>query len=291
MIIVKLIGGLGNQLFQYATAKALAHRHGVEVKVDSSFLNQNSNGQYTQRNYELGVFTADIKIATETETKIFLKYNNSKWLRVLQRSIPDLFDNLYLAESDLSYFKNFDYLPNNTYLDGFWQNQTYFLNIRSIILNDLQVRLHPSEEIKEIQNKIESTNSISIHVRRGDYVTLPIADNYHGTPDLTYYESAINFMTDKVGDHSVYVFSDDIGWCKKNLRLVQPTYFVEHKEADCWDLFLMSKCQHNIIANSSFSWWAAWLNQHANKVVIAPSKWFTNPLIKHSIIPTDWIQL
>ena len=292
MIIVKLIGGLGNQLFQYATARALAYRHGVEVKVDCSFLNQTANGAYTQRKYELGIFKADIKIANEKEVESFLKFKTNKLMRVAQRNIPELFDYLYVAESGNHYYKNFKYIPNNAYLEGFWQSEKYFSVIRPHILNDLQLTAEPVHQIKEILQKIETTNSISIHVRRGDYVTLANANNFHGTCSVDYYQNSVSFINERVGDGQLYVFSDDIKWCKQHFKFNQPTHFVEHTEADYWDLFLMSKCKHNIIANSSFSWWAAWLNKNEGKIVVSPNNWYQEEVTQPvDLIPDGWIKM
>lgn len=289
MIIVKLIGGLGNQMFQYATARALAYRHGVELKLDTSFLLRDAEGKYTQRNYELSVFEANPKIATEIETASFLKFGTNRLFRELQRLVPELFGNLYIAENSPLYFKNFIHLPNHTYLDGFWQSEKYFNNIRHILLSDFQIKTPVPPAVRAWQEKISQVKSIAVHVRRGDYLNSASAQTHHGSCSINYYQQAVQHIIDEQGPGEIFVFSDDIKWCRNHLKFNTQTNYVEHAEAACWDMFLMSQCNGNVIANSSFSWWAAWLNQQPDKIVIMPENWLTG--VRSSsldIVATNW---
>lgn len=291
MIIAKLIGGLGNQLFQYAAARSLALKHGVEAKVDSSVLETDTKGVYTQRKFELSSFAADIQIANEKELKPFLNKYNSKFIRTLQRNAPGLFSTLYVKENGNRFNMGFLGWPANTYLDGFWQSELYFKFYEEEIRSDLEFNAEIKNKNKDLANKINSLNSVSLHVRRGDYVSLASANQFHGLCSLDYYNEAVKTIADKAGAIELFVFSDDQTWCKQNLKFNFPIHFVETNDAYS-DMYLMTQCKHNIIANSSFSWWGAWLNANENKVVVAPKKWFNEPSIDTTdVIPIEWLQL
>lgn len=288
MIVAKLIGGLGNQLFQYAAAKALALRHNVDTKVDVSFLNSDSEGRYTQRFFDLTCFENDITIATKSECDLFLNKKSNKVTRELQICFPFLFNHVLFFESGSSYQYHFIKLPKSTYLNGYWQSELYFKNYELEIRNQLHFKKQIIDDCKHWLDKIKNTDSIALHVRRGDYVTLKEANSFHGTCNLTYYTNALNYLLAKVSMPTLYIFSDDLEWCKTNLSYNYPTYFVDTNNQH-HDLFLMSECQHNIIANSSFSWWAAWLNANPNKIVVAPEQWFTDKSINtNDLIPASW---
>jgi hypothetical protein len=291
MIITKLIGGLGNQMFQYATAKALALRHHVDMKVDVSFINLDSEGVYTQRKYELSIFNTPIQIATANEKEQFFVDNSNKITRKLKELFPVLTKNFYAIEKGIKYNKEFLNYPKNTYLDGFWQSELYFKHFEAIIKNDFSFNQNIVDLNKHLLSKIESCNSISLHVRRGDYVLNYDANQFHGLCSLEYYNNAIRYIEMKINNIEIFVFSDDINWCKENLRYNFPIHFMDINDAHS-DLYLMTKCKHNIIANSSFSWWGAWLNTNKEKIVIAPKQWFADQsVITQDIIPASWINL
>ncbi len=292
MIITKLIGGLGNQMFQYAAGKSLAIKKGVELKVDLSHLNKDAQGVYTQRTYELNVFNLKVAEATPEEISDFENLNSSKWKRLLQRNMPNMFAKTYFSESGNKYHPAFETLPKQVYLDGFWQSEKYFQAIRNILLKGFELKNEQSKNVQLLNAKIKSGNSVSLHVRRGDYVNLPSANNFHGLCSMDYYQAAEKLLQEKIGDCDFFVFSDDIEWCKENLKLNSRMHFIEHNEPACIDMYLMRTCKHNIIANSSFSWWGAWLNENANKLVISPEYWFkTIKSIDIDILPANWITL
>jgi len=292
MIVVKLMGGLGNQMFQYAAAKSLALKHHVELKVDVTFLNTDTKGNYTRRKYELDIFNSDIKLATNEEILKFKKKTNNKITRTLQRTFPNIFNNLNAVESGSKYNPEFNNFPKNTYLNGFWQSEKYFENYKEQIKSTYKVIEQIPNELNIILNKIINTNSISIHVRRGDFISLKSANDFHGTQSLNYYQLAIDIITKNNKNFNIFIFSDDIEWCKLNLNFNFPIHFSQHNYNPYWDMFLMSNCKHNIIANSSFSWWAAWLNQNKEKIVIAPKNWFVDKTINtNDLIPSQWIQI
>lgn len=293
MIIVKLIGGLGNQMFQYAAARQLSLLHQTDLFFDiASF--DNDNNAYTKRNFELDVFNINIKFCSKEMLNDFNIQSSTKISRVLQRNFPYFFNNLYAAESGINYQKQFFKFPKNTYLDGFWQSELYFSSIKPVIIKDFELTKNIEGENLQWLNLIQSTNSVSIHVRRGDYITNAIAQSYNGSLGVDYYENAVKLIKSKNLDVSFFVFSDDIEWCEKNINTNSKTYFVNSNKHSNFhlDMFLMSKCNHNIIANSSFSWWAAWLNQNNNKCIIAPKKWFAiSSLDTKDLIPKSWITL
>lgn len=291
MIITKLIGGLGNQMFQYATAKALALKHNVNFKMDVSSLNLDSEGVYTQRKYELNVFNLPIQIATINDKAQFLNENSTKITRKIKQLFPFLINTFYAAENGSQYHKAFSKYPKNTYLDGFWQSELYFKNIEATIKIDFTFNQNIINKNKDFVIKIKSCNSISLHVRRGDYVQNSLTNQFHGLCSLDYYTNAIRYIEMKIKNIEIFVFSDDINWCKENLKYNLPLHFIETNDAHN-DLYLMTQCKHNVIANSSFSWWGAWLNANNEKIVIAPKQWFAKTsIITQDIIPASWIKL
>jgi hypothetical protein len=288
MIIVKLQGGLGNQLFQYAAGLALAERHGTVLKADFSFLKQDSKGHYTQRAPELHHFKLDLEEASASDLQNF-NLNEHKICRRLKKQFPTWFKTIVFNESRQDVEPRFFNLPANTYLNGYWQSEAYFISVRDLLLKRLIVREQYLNDVNTYLTAIsESTESVAIHVRRGDYVTLTSANQFHGVCGLEYYEQAVSHFSGKA---HLFIFSDDLGWCQSNFQFKQKTTFVSTANPYS-DFHLMKTCQHQIIANSSFSWWAAWLNTHSVKTVIAPKTWFANPEIEtKDVYPNSWICL
>jgi hypothetical protein len=294
MIVVKLMGGLGNQMFQYAAGLSLALNKKTELLLDESFLTADTNNLYTKRNLELQCLNLDLNIATEKDIKRFNVTRSNKYIRSLQRNFPVLFSNLFAAESGMAFQKEFFNFPKNTYLDGFWQSEKYFKNIESILMEKFTPKETLNFENREWLNKITICESVSLHIRRGDYVVNKSAQVHHGNLILSYYINALNIIKNKYSNIEVFVFSDDLDWCKENLTLEPKTHFVDanQKTNFHFDMHLMSLCKHNIIANSSFSWWGAWLNNNSEKIVVAPKDWFTNGSINtQDLIPVKWIRV
>lgn len=185
--------------------------------------------------------------------------------------------------------------PNSSYLVGWWQNEKYFEDIRDIILDEFTPKAAPSEANQKYLDEINKSNAVAIHVRRGDYVTNKNANVFHGLAPIDYYKQSIKYMQDKVGSPRFFVFSDDIAWCKENLPLGDDAVFVEGNSGKqaYEDIRLQQTCKHNIIANSSFSWWGAWLNDHKDKIVIAPKIWFQDQDAnsKTQIVPEGWVRI
>lgn len=294
MIVVKLIGGLGNQMFQYAAGRYLAHLHQTELLVDVSHLNKEANGAYTQRRFELDVWNVNVKVATEKDIQRFNIHRSNKISRVLQRTLPILFSNVYAAESGAAYQKQFLNFPKNTYLDGFWQSERYFKPIREKLLQEFTSKVSLNSANTAWFDKIKNTESVSLHIRRGDYISHKTANAHHGVCGVEYYEKAVRIIQEKHKSIELFIFSDDLDWCRETLKFNSKMYFVDSNQRENLhlDMVLMSYCKHNVIANSSFSWWAAWLNQYSDKIVVAPGKWFNDTSINTSdLIPQEWIKL
>jgi hypothetical protein len=276
MIIVKLHGGLGNQMFQYAFSKNLAKVRGESI----AFVDDTLNG-VTKRKYELSYFNIKPKFVDKKKATELDKLYKNKTPKIIRRFLkqPKYLVDCYL-DKNLFVFDKKVYKTDKKYFVGYWQNEKYFNEIRKELLKDFTSKKNITKKLKQ--------NSVSIHIRRGDYIKNPQVKQAHGACDMNYYKTAINLIEDKVENPFFYVFSDDIVWCKKNFKFLKNVEFISNKQP-YMDIVLMSKCEHNIIANSSFSWWGAWLNENDNKIVIAPKSWMKS--YYKSPVPKEWIKI
>lgn len=292
--IVKLNGGLGNQMFQYAFACALANKFNADIVFDLSYFEDvKQNNNVTSRVLELDAFNLDIKeVSRDDLAKIIRPNFKFKLKRSLAKAFPKIFNINYIGNKHIFNFeKKFFDSPDYLFYDGYFQNEQYFKHIRNIVLNKFSLKENLNEENQAILNEITKTNSVSIHVRRGDYVAVEYINKLHGICSLDYYKSAINYISKHVEQPHFFLFSDDISWVSENLKIEYPYTIVNlNQDKGVFDLELMKHCKHNIIANSSFSWWGAWLNENAEKIVIAPENWI-NMKEKCDIIPKEWIKL
>ena len=178
---------------------------------------------------------------------------------------------------------------------GFWQSEKYFIDKEKEIRADLTLKDAVGPKAQEVSAKIKNAkNSISLHVRRGDYVSDAKTNEHHGTCGPEYYVQALEYITSEIGkDIIVFIFSDDIEWVKDNMPMSYPAVYVSSLDIpDYEELMLMSQCHHHIIANSSFSWWGAWLNPRPDKIVIAPKQWIRKMQWRHKdTVPKSWIRL
>ena len=283
MIIIKLAGGLGNQLFQYSLGRHLAKNQQTILKMDiSNFKND------TLRDYALGVFKIKEIFATTEEINSFKKKGlGKKFNSFLPYPLK-----YYIQENESAFEKKIFTTKNNIYIDGYWQSEKYFKAIENDIRQEITLKEPLGEKCLEIVKKITETNSISIHIRHGDYLNDKLSKIFEiCSPE--YYTQAISLMAKKIEQPYFFIFSDDIAWAEKNLKTNFPIEYVsKNKFEDYKELVLMGMCKHNIIANSSFSWWGAWLNNNHQKIVIAPKTWFKDPAkIIKDIIPDSWIKL
>ena len=295
MIVVKLMGGLGNQMFQYAFGRSLALKHNVELKLDTSALNnKNIEGDYSIRDFGLKNFNIHNEIASKWDSEKFKKSKLGKLIDLLSLSISWKSKNFYLREPFFYFYKKATEAPANSYVDGYWQSEKYFNSIRKELLGNFFPLKSLSTQSSIIAGKIKSGESVSIHVRRGDYLSIPENVNLYEACSEKYYYDAIKTITNKFPDVIFYVFSDEPEWFKNTIKIDLPVEYVMHNQGEnsYEDLILMSLCKHNIIANSSFSWWGAWLNTNVEKVVVAPKNWFKDRSKNtKDLIPEKWLQL
>lgn len=292
MIIVKLMGGLGNQMFQYAAGKALALKHSTELRLDLSWFNTLTQSD-TIRSYDLACFAfhEDI-IASQEDLKTIKKSHlPSKIVKIVKSIYPSFQKNIIL-EKQFHYDPHFWESSMNAYLIGYWQSFHYFESFSKDIGEDFNFKIPMELENKKLSESILRTSSVSLHIRRGDYVTNTHTNNFHGTTTLDYYNKAIEYIHQHVEEPHIFIFSDDMEWVKENFCLSYPTTYIDHNTLAFEDMRLMSLCKHNIIANSSFSWWGAWLNNNPNKIVIAPKQWFNDHSINtNDLIPNSWLRI
>ncbi len=295
MIIVKLMGGIGNQMFQYSFARQLSLKHGVELKFDISELNSKLiNEKSFIRDFELDNFNINGETASENERIGFQMNKLGKLVNLIFLYLPFNLNKLYIREPFFHFFKKALSAPENAYLDGYWQTEKYFDGIRNELLKDFTLKMELSEKSKAIANKLLKQQAVSIHVRKGDYLSMEENKSLFAVCDADYYSAALNEISKKVKEPVFYVFSDEPDWFRKNIVTSYSVDFVTHNTGSnsYQDLYLMSLCKHNIIANSSFSWWGAWLNKNSEKIVIAPKHWFKNNIKDtRDLIPGNWIQL
>lgn len=288
MKVVNVLGGLGNQMFQYALAVALKQRFPEsDVKIDPSGF----RGYLLHNGYELKrIFNVEIPEASAADqTKLFYPLRNYRMWQVGRRFLPKRKSTVYENE-DMAFMPSVLSDDASKYYLGYWQTEKYFADCRDAILKAFEFPpLEPGSKNYEVSEQLKGKNVVSVHVRRGDYLTL---SNTQNICNLDYYKKAISQILQKTTPDAYLVFSDGIDWCKENLSDSfgdVPVIFVDwNKGEDSFrDMQLMSLCSHNIIANSSFSWWGAWLNNNPDKIVIAPSRWM-NSGGWVDIIPDSW---
>jgi len=290
MQIIKVLGGLGNQLFQYSFGKALEEHTGLKVYYDI----EDFDIKYKLRKNNLKHFNITPSIADPKDVaRLTSVYNKAiyKVYDMLNGAVVNKNSLKYYSEKGLLFNEDVFSLNNDIYLNGYWQSEKYFSKISSIIRNDLQIITPPDDINLATINKIENSNSISLHIRRGDYVSNPSLKNIYYNCSIEYYEKAMDYIAEHVNEPLFFIFSDDIAWAKANLKSKYNMIFIDANDADhsYEDLRLMSLCKHNITANSTFSWWGAWLNNTNNKIVITPKQWFKEGSYSSAdLIPQGW---
>jgi len=297
MIIVSLYGGLGNQMFQYACGKAISTRLGVEIKLDiQHVIDRTPRKEFTFRDYELGVFNVNEHIATTEELRRFVPnlWNANEMVKHYYKLKRILLGNtLYREKLKFSYNKEIDSLKDNTYLYGYFQTEEYFSNFRNDILNSFTLRNAIDDKNAALIAQMQAENSVSIHIRRGDYEN----SVFELLSLEEYYLKAIDAIKKDIESPVFYFFTNEIEWVEKNfssLNINKTIVNINTEKQSYMDMILMSNCKHNIIANSSFSWWGAWLNQNTSKIVIAPKKWFRMGQYvetTHNLIPKSWLKI
>lgn len=292
--IVKLSGGLGNQLFQYAFARAFSIKNQTKLYLDLSSFRSLLPGE-TKRKYELDFYNhkgSQYPLSFPYFSKIYSKFP----------FILKLFGVEYYKEKTLSYDPTIMGLKGDFYFDGYWQSFKYFQEYSILLSNELLPFNQSSmnESCLKLLSSIHKSISVAIHVRRGDYITNKSAKDTHGLLEEIYYKNAIQYMNERVSNPFYFVFSDDLEWCRAFFSNIKGNFIYPSKNSNNLpqeDIFLISNCNHSIIANSSFSWWGAWLGDcmfdSVNRIVIAPKQWFIDDAINDidSRLPKHWIKI
>lgn len=289
MILTKLQGGLGNQMFQYACARNLISKN-QKVYLDLNFINNHivSSSVFTARNYELNIFeNCQTRILNSSKRKMFFDK------RLRYRIIRRLFlKNIQFVNQLENEYINIDTKSKNIYLNGYFQSEKYFIKKRNLIINDFSFPTLDAINKQLLDQISNDINSVSIHVRRGDYLKKKVTE-YHGCLPLSYYISSVNDLSNKFDDLKFYIFSDDKDFIESSFGFIKNKIIVSGNTGKhSWkDMCLMTYCKHHIIANSSFSWWGAWLSE-TDGITFAPRNWFNPQMAKfeiNDIIPNNWI--
>lgn len=280
VVISRLLGGLGNQMFQYACGRALSLKRGVPLWLDARALDVKA--EHTPRQYALGPF--DIRAR---------RLDNAEWQTLAPLNAP------LIQETGPRFMPQVMQASAPACLSGYWQSERYIRAIRPVLQLDFQLRQGPTPEMtrwaQRMRNPDAGKASVMLHVRRGDYVSLPAANAMHGLCDLSYYRDALRTLQGRHGALEVFAFSDDPAWVSQHLPAVHPCHVVSLAGAQArpaeHDLWLMQQCQHHVLANSSFSWWAAWLGQREGSTVMAPRHWMKAPGFDDTdLIPQNWLR-
>jgi hypothetical protein len=299
LIISQLLGGLGNQMFQYAAGKSLALRYGLELKVDTSILEDHAAGRHAvNRNYDLDLFTLKVAKATSVERFRYNSHGLPVTTKLLRKALAGFSDSRILSDDTMGrdlFLAGVS--PPPAYLAGTWQSYRYFEKIESVLRNDFSFKTPLLEVSRSLKERLSAPVSVCLHVRRTDYVDVKSSSDVLGFIGLEYYQLAVERMRNEVGENlSFFIFSDDIQWCRTHLSWISSrAEFVDNSHAGHKNgnyLALMSCANNFIIPNSTFSWWAAWLATGSKKKVILPKRWFKDDTLDSSgLCLPDWIRL
>ena len=276
LLITKIIGGLGNQMFQYAAGRALALTRGLSLRLDTTGF----DGYGLHQGFELQrVFCCDTALASADEVRTVLGWRAPAIMRrmLARPELAALRGQAFVVEPHFHYWSGITSVPGQAYIHGYWQSEKYFADAMAAIRTDFTFCQPMSPTNALIAEKIDAAGTaVSLHVRRGDYLTDVRTHAAHGVCSPDYYRAAVQYVAERVEAPEFFIFSDDISWARASLELDYRCHFIDHNRgAESYnDMRLMSLCRHHIIANSSFSWWGAWLNPSRDKMVIAPKRWF-----------------
>jgi hypothetical protein len=295
MVIVRLRGGLGNQLFQFAAAYSLARHHNAELKSDLY-----TYTKHPLRKYELHHFNVQLPEATREEVHQFTGSNVID--RYLNKKSNYFYCPKVFAQPHYHFYEDFFSLPDPIYLSGYWQSEKYFVNVADKIKEAITGSIKLDTRNEELISTIRSCNSVAVHIRRTDYKP----GSFFQPMPFDYYQRALKFIGERISSPRYFIFSDDIVWSRRQLSYLKDATFIDHNKGDdsFKDLLVMSACRNQVIANSTFSWWAAWLNDFANKTVVAPQTWFSNKWVDKKepvypvryyntkdLLPASWVRL
>ena len=291
MIIIRLKGGMGNQMFQYALGIKLADALNTELRLDLSSLLDRSKGEFVYRNYDLPIFQVnDQLLMREGFLKTIYKPKISRITKMLRQYINS--GKTHIKEKHFHFESKLIAHPmDNAIYEGWFQSPKYFKGVEDKIRKEFQFKEPILESSKSLFEKIKTTNAVCLNVRRTDFLKVDTLN----TTDKNYFFNAANYIAGQVENPVFYIFSDDVEWCRKNIVMDYPIEVIghEHKGRKFGNYMqLMIACKHFIIPNSSYAWWAVWLNGHPEKIVVAPKNWFNDPKINTTdLVPSEWIRL
>ncbi len=279
MIVNRLMGGIGNQMFQWAFARNLSLKLNTDIKIDLSFLKRRDMGiGFTYRDYDLDIFNIESNFYTNEKIDYFLQEPHFHY-------VEDIFNKIKITPD------------KNILLSGYWQCEKYFKSIEDIIRQDFtfknKIEDSNNNKLKENLEKIKSSNSVLINIRRKEFVN----NTHHGCIGVEHVNNSVNIIQSKIENPTYFIFSDDIEWCRNNIKLdnmiVMDDYYLPDMGAKFnYYMQLMSSCKHFIIPNSSFAWWTAWLSENVDKIVITPKNWLLNKSINtNDVIPENWLKI
>lgn len=291
MIVARLLGGLGNQMFQYAFGRALASRLGAELRFDASEFASSGARRYMLDPFNVGApqFASAAEIRGYVHAGRIGRRLTDYWMRT-----KPVAARRYYKEPGFHYDPAYLQLSDDVYVDGYWQSPRYFSAIEDDLRDEFTPKRALSDHSARVLEQIQRGNAVSVHVRCGDYLSRAATSKVHGICGPAYYASALQQIAEQVERPRLFVFSDDLAWTRDHIRFPAGTTFVEGNgtERAFEDMWLMSRCRHQVIANSSFSWWAAWLNPSRGKIVIAPRQWFRKSGIDtRDLIPSAWVRV
>lgn len=296
MIIIKIYGGLGNQLFQYALYEKFRSM-GRETYADLGCISglREENVRPDQRmqleNVKNGMKNLGIHVkqAKAADIARLSDIRMNFVSRVRRKICPS---GKHVREGRLAGTFQPQILElADAYVEGYWQSERYFMDIRDCILRKIHFEQCMDVQNRKLLETVRSSNSVSIHVRRGDYTSRDLRKLYGGICTAEYYKKAIRLIAERVENPKFIFFSNDMDWVRKKFGMKQAVYADwNHGESDYYDMYLMSQCRHNVVANSSFSWWGAWLNENSNKIVISPARWFRSMEAPDTVC-REWIKI
>jgi hypothetical protein len=296
MILIRFAGGLGNQMFQYALGLYLARRNNTELVIDDTILYERDQAHeiVTHRDLDLDILNVDLRQASLKEIQ---QFNGTSYThlsgKIMNKMIWELGKKRNLiVEKGRRFQPEIMLLPDNKCLVGAWQSEKYFKPVEAEIRRQFTFRKELIGKAANLADEILNCTSLCINVRRGDYVTSPVYSQMLGTMPLEYFTKALEYIRSQTRIDRIYIFSDDMAWCKEFLQFPELVTFVEHDLAGpkfSTYLNLMTLCTHFIIPNSSFGWWGAWLGKRPSKIVVAPLHWFKDTEQDSSdLVPDNW---
>lgn len=290
-LVCRLDGGFGNQLFQYAAARSIADRLGCPLVLDARSLSESSDRAYGLNSYPIRAQLAAPELLCTLPSP-----RSSRMGRLKARmglALPGMFSAPVFWPQTFAYDKRVAQISRPVYLVGYWQSERYFAWNRSRLLEDLRP-LDAVQDPAGLRARINATDSVALHVRRGDYLSNTSAAAIHGVCDTRYYMDAIVHLAKARKNMELFVFSDDPQWVRQNFQFAVPTVLVDSAMGSStqFDFEMMRHCRHHIISNSTYSWWAAWLAGHEDHMVVAPKRWFKDASIPaHDVVPENWVRL